>query len=315
MSSIKKSDLEAYQNVARQFKEELNALVIKESPILSMITRHDNVKGELTTTNMFTKKFGRRYSEDFNPPADTVTLKPNTLKVEAGKFELKVYPQRFENSYRAYMDRGKFKDVSEFPQQAFVLGQVGKQQRKEILEAFFHGVKAGTPADTDTLDMVIDGWLTQVAAAITATDITPTAVTGGAYTKANIVDEFETQFEALSEDYKDEELAIVCNPKLARMYMRAYRDDLRRGAENVREGVAELDFSRAKLIAEPAMGTSNRVIMTPLSNLEIGFDSMEDVTDWEMEKNKRALDFWSDFKFGCRFNFLQDGIVSVNNLT
>lgn len=315
MPSINKIDVEAYRNVAEKFTEELNALVLQESPLLSQITSHDNVKGKLITTQMFTQNFGRRYSKDFNPPVDTVELKPNVLEVEAGKFEFSVFPQDFENSYRAYMDRGKFRDVEEFPEQAFILGEVAKRQRREIVEALIHGVKAATPADSDTLEMLFDGYLKQIADAITAATLTPTVVPGGAYTKDNIIDSFEEQVDNLSEDYiSDGGLAIICNPKIGRMYMRAYRDELRRGAENVRAGVVELDFLDARLIMEPRMRTSNRVIMTPMSNLEVGYDSMMDVTDWHMDQVKRKIDFYSDFKFGCRFNFLLPDMVSVNDL-
>lgn len=62
------------------------------------------------------------------------------------------------------------------------------------------------------------------------------------------------------------------------------------------------------------MGTSNRIVMTPAKNLVIGFDDFNEASLFQMEKNKRVIDFWMDFTVGCTFAQLDEGALVVNDL-
>lgn len=314
MASINYADAASYRAFAEEIHDELVALAVYGSNTMQRITTHDNVKGKKVLTQLLFNKMGRRYKKDFGAPANTMSLKPRELVVEAGKFETSIVPQEFEDTYLGDLKRTKFSNVSEYPFERYILEKMAMQQNREIADAIWQGVKTGTPADTDTIDMIFDGFLHKIADAITATTLTPHAVSGGAYTVDNVVDEFEAQFDNLDSAYQSLPIGVFVAPHLYNLYLRGYRKKYTANSEIVRDGVAKLDFVNAFLIREPGMGTSNRVLMTPEANLNVGFDSIDSVGAWEMEKVKRQLDYWADFKIGVEFTFLQDEVVAVNNL-
>lgn len=314
MSSVKLTTAAALQAYAQDYSEDLMSRAFWSEDVGGYAIGHDNVKGKLILTQMVLGTLGRRWSKAFAPRQDTIEFKPRTLSVEAGAFEYEIYPQDFEGTYLAHLKRTKFRDVENIPFEAFIMQKLMMKQAQEIATAMWQGVAAGSPASTDNLSALIDGWLHQIADAITATDLTPTAVPTGAWTLANIIPTFEAMFETIDTDYQSEEMVFHVAPHLYRLFQKAYRDTYKTNTESVSQGVTKLDFVNAYLVAHPAMGVSNRVLLTPTENLHYGFDSLNENDVFQFEQDHRKIDFWSDFKFGVQFGFLEDGIVAVNDL-
>lgn len=312
--SLNFTSVEAFQAYTQDYSEQLIAKMFYGNNISDFAVPHEGVKGKLTLTQMLLGTLGRRWTKEFAPRADTIEFKPRDLNVNAGTFEMLIYPQEFESSYLGQMKKSKFDDTDTIPFAEYMMEKVAQKAQQEIIDAFWRGAIPAVPASTDDLSLVIDGFLEHVKDAITATDLTPYTTPGGAWTLANIIPGFEAMFELIDTAFQNERIDVHVSPKIYRLYQKAYRETYKISTESVSEGVSKLDFVGAYLVSQPGMGTSNRVIMTPQQNMHFGYDSLDEADVFNFEKEDRKIKMWSDFKLGCQFGFLEDGVVAVNDL-
>lgn len=313
-SSISYSDLQAYRDYAEIIAPEFLSKAYYGNQTASLVVGHDGVKGKKILTQMILGVLGRRYEKTFAPVADTINFKPRVLEVNAAKFEFGFAPQDFESTYLADLKRTGFDDTNNLPFQGFIMMKIAEKMAQEIEDAMWRGEIPGTTANTDVLTQVIDGYLELVKDAITAADLTPVVTPTGAWTTTNIITTLEAMWDTLDPQYQDMRISVFVSPALWKLYNVAYRENYGKYTDNTQSGRMKLDFCNAELIRTPGLGTSNRVIMTPLDNMHYGYDDVNDVSSLNFEKDHRELHFWSDFKFGVQFGFLEDGIVAVNDL-
>jgi hypothetical protein len=195
------------------------------------------------------------------------------------------------------------------------MNKVMEKKAQEIEDAMWRAVAAASPASTDELSELFDGYLQLLTDAVTAGDITPVATPGGSITQSNVVELIESMWDTLDAAYQDLPIGVFVNPKIWSMYQRAYRNDYSKYTDSMQTGRMKLDFCNGEIIRTPGMGTSNRILMTPVDNLHYGYDGLDDATVFNFEKDHRELHYWSDFKIGVQIGILEDGVVAVNDLT
>jgi len=313
-SSITYSDLQAYRDYAEIISPDFLSKAYFGNQTAGLVVGHDGVKGKKILTQMILGELGRRYEKTFAPVADLINFKPRTLEVNAGKFEFAFAPQDFESTYLADLKRTGFDNTNELPFQGFMMMKIAAKMAQEIEIAMWQAKIPGTIANTDVLTQIIDGYLELVTVAIAASDLTPTAVTGGAFTTSNIIPTIESMWDTLDAVYQDMPIKVFLAPHLWKLYNVAYRENYGKYTDNAQSGRMQLDFCNAELIRTPGMGASNRIVMTPLDNVHYGYDDVDIASSLNFEKDHRELHFWSDFKMGVQFGFLEDGIVAVNDL-
>ena len=305
--------VENYISFVQKYGFDLIGRLFYTSAVMRRAILHDMIKGRLTLTQFNMSEFGRRWSKDFDPPVSKEFM-PVHLDVEAGKFECFLCPQDYENSYLGLAKQSGFNNTDVIPFEGFVMQQETAQKNQEIADALWQGVKAATPAATDNLKMIFDGYFKKIDDAVAAGNLTVTPTPGGALTRANIIDVMEEMVLTINNAYRGQSIDVYVSPNTYLMYQQAYRDKYKIHTIETSMGVTSLDFINFNLVKDPGMGDSQKILMTPQNNMHIGFDDLDEVSMWNFEKEKRAICMWSDFKVGVQFGRLEDGIVAVNDL-
>lgn len=312
--STKFTDVQAFRDYVQDFAEQLIGKAFFKASTLNMITNHDGVKGKLTLTELILGDLIRRWNATFAPVADTLEFTPRHLDVEAARLELQIVPQQFEESYLGYARRASFNNVEPLPFEGYIMMQVMAKAMQEIETAIWQADPAGAPAATDALIDVISGFLNiiaddQAGAAV----LTPVTTSGGAITTSNVITLIESMWDGLDPAYQDMPVGIFVAPHVWKKYQVAYRENYGKYTDPIQNGRMKLDFCDAELIRTPGMGSSSRVVMTPIDNLHVGYDGLQGES-MNFEQNHRALDYWWDFKLGCQIGIYAPGVVVINDL-
>lgn len=310
------ADAASYQGFVREFAQDMVARSFYGNKTAAIATPHSGVKGKKVLNILTLETLGRRWNKTFSPPANTLKITPRELVVERGKFEFEFVPQEFYDTYLGMFHRGTFSSTDDFPFASFIMQKIAEKKANEIENAWWRGDKAGSPASTDPLMSVINGWLTLITDDLAAgtPKLTPVVTSGGSITTSNVIGLIESMYDALDAQYQDLPFGVFVSPKVFSLYQRAYRSDFSKYTDAAQRGRMKLDFCDGELIRTPGMGTSSRVVMTPTENLHYGFDGLEDPNLFNFEKDHRSLHYWSDFLFGVEFGLFEQGIIVVNDL-
>lgn len=243
----------------------------------------------------------------FDASAGKLVWGSRTLKVRPIQVDLRIVPAELERTWL-----GKLKDPKDpydQPFEAFIMDYIiQKAQENVYMKAAYSGVynSAGTtPVDT------MDGLLTIIAAEITATKIAP--VVTGAVTDANVIDSVEAMRDGLGDAYDLIPTYLDVSPTIFRMYARAYRSAYGSNQDytGMAQGLIQVDGSNVWLRSCPALGTSQRMILTPKINKKYGVDS--ETFNMEIQKDHRGLDVMLDFKAGVNFADINGRGLVVND--
>ncbi len=306
----------AYQGFVREFSQDMLSRSFFGNRTAGIATPHQGVRGKKVLNILTLETIGRRWNLTFSPPANTVKISPRELVVERCKFEFEFLPQSFYDTYLGEFHRGSFSNTDDFPFQSFIMERVAQKKSNEIEKAWWAGDKAASPASTDPLSAVINGWLTLITDDLAAgtPKLTPVVTSGGTLTAANVISTIEAMYDQLLPDLQDIAFGVFVSPKVYSLYQRAYRDLYSKYTDNAQDGRMKLDFCDGELIRTPGMGSSNRILMTPKENLHYGYDGLSDPDVFNFEKDHRSLHYWSDFLMGVEFGIFEQGYIVVNDL-
>lgn len=244
----------------------------------------------------------------FSPTASSLNFSARILKVRGIKVDLLLIPQVLEKSWLGKMKKSN--DPMDMPFEKFIMNYINSKITSELrLKSVYKGIYNGagtTPADTMT------GFLKLIADEITATNITP--VVTGAITSTNVVDKLEATYDALGEAYKGKPTIMKVNPQIFDWYNRKYRVDF--GTNQDYKGMAKLrrplDGTMCEIVREPGLGTSQRVIASPVENFVYGVDSASGYT-LDVQKFDRSLKILIDLKAGVQFAQIHARALAVND--
>lgn len=311
--SLKLTSAQALQSFVQQYDFNLLQKMFLGFHSAPFLTAHEGIKGKKVLTELLTNgPLVRRYKSAFQPVQDAFEFKPRTLEVYPAKIDLQIFPQEFESSYLG-MARSKGFNNLDNPFESHMLQGVLMQLGEEQEKAIWQGDQAAVPADTDTLDMMFDGFLKIIADALTATEIT--AVNTGSLTLADMVEQTESVYNALHPSMRMKEVLIYMSVDNWALYAQSYRENyskhyMRKEINGLE--LIKLDAGNAWIVPVAGMGTSDRIIATLKANLNYGYDSASD-TMLNFEDDKRSIDMWADFKQGCQIGILHNHLIKVNN--
>lgn len=197
-----------------------------------------------------------RKQDDFNGAEVT----DRVLTAYQAKLDLELDPEDFRNTYLA--------ELPEMPFEQFTVNQAAKQFMDAIYtNTLWTGVRDAN--GTDAAD-ICDGWGTLIAAAITATDLTPIAT--NAITASNAVTEIEKVTNGVTAKMKQKGFNVYVSYTVFQHYRTHYRATYGFNFNPNQEGYYMIDGTKAKLIPVAFMGTSGRVVATYPGNLVFGTD-------------------------------------------
>ncbi|HZV71640.1 MAG TPA: hypothetical protein VFG10_18945 [Saprospiraceae bacterium] len=311
-ASVDFTEAASFQNYIRTYQEQLLSKLFSGFSTGDLITPLEGVKGEKILTEMLLGTLVHRWKKTFDPTVGAIDYKPRTITVSPAKVDLQVYPQEYEEQYLGMSRKPGFK-VDDFPFQAFVLGKVFEKMAEEKETAIWTGVKTGS-AVTDPLTNLVNGFLKQIADAVTASEITE--VSTGALTEADIIDQCEAVHAGLSPAQRRAKTFGFVSLDTYSLYLRAYRDQISKytkveqmnGTEMVR-----LDFAPAWLVPTVGMDVTDKIIFTDPANLYHAYDGANDGDTIMIEKNHRALDLMIDFKFGAGIGIMSNKVLRIND--
>lgn len=317
MASVNHSNAQAFQGYVRTYAEQLFCELFYGFKTSQLAQIYEGIKGKHVITQLEVgDNLARRWNKNFEPVADAATHKPRVLETVLNKVDFSVVPQDYEFSYMGAL-RQKGQNPADWPFQAYVMDKVTAKLLQEFEYAAWRGEAVASPASGDYLRETFDGYLTIIADAITATDITPVAT--GAISVSNIIDKLRVMWEAVSSVYKENGTDIFMSYTMYDLYRKAYKDAYKIDpayteitAAGYRGIEYEMGNGNCRIIPINGMAGSGRVVITPRENLTIGIDSPSDVM-FNVEQDKRELHFWMDFRMGAQILMQKDGILVVND--
>lgn len=315
------TDVAAYLDYVQDYREDLVIRAFYSPKTAANATVREGLKGKETLTRLkFATGKAVAWKSDFSAAANAVTFHPRHLEVTAIKRDLSFTPQEFEATYLGFARRQGQNAGQDLPFEGFILQTILSGHAEELDAAFWQGVEAGTVTPgTTVMSSCFDGFLQIITDEIAGGGIPGSAVVatpGGAITTTNIVELLESMWMALGNAYKEMPVDVYLSWENYQIYQQGYRETYGFNFGNTLNGRTSLDFSQnATLIPMPGMGSSDRIVMTPKGNLNIGYDSLGDDKMFQFEQSKRQMDFWMDFKVGVQIAQIDEGGLIVNDLT
>jgi hypothetical protein len=198
--------------------------------------------------------------------------------------------------------------IESIPFEELVLMMIWQKAKDEVYcDLAWGGVKANTNAST----AIADGFLKLITTAIANVATTGEAAlkkipagqifTAAAYTNTNAVAQFKGQHRLVPEKIRKKDMVTFCANDLEEFY----NDDFltRYGAMSfdnrlLDDGKQYIHRTKNKIVPRDGMSGSERVIMTPYDNLEVGFLNEGDLTNVKFQKFNRDIKIMADFKVG-----------------
>jgi hypothetical protein len=305
--SVLNSKLGAY---LRTNKDVLIAKTLLNQSLEDRFEVMDDCKDEVPLPNLsITDIIKPADPTTFSPTANALKFGARTLKARSIKVDLLLIPDVLEKTWL-----GKYKKAGsnpmDLPFEAFIMDYIAQKAQENLhLKAIYKGVynAAGTaPGDTMT------GLLKIIADEILATNITP--IVTGAITADNVITSLEAVYDGLGEAYKASPTQLIVNPTIYNWYNRKYRAAY--GANTDYAGMGGklmLDGTQCEVIAEPGLGTSQRVIATSKENKVYGVDTVGDTAKIRTQEFDRSIKVMMDFKAGVEFKEISSEALSVND--
>ena len=293
----------------REHRDELVSELLLDEDFTADLNVMDDVTDELPLPSLALDDLTKPADPvNFTPSASVLNFSARILKVRGIKVDLLLIPQVLEKSWLGKMKKSS--DPMEMPFEKFIMNYINSKITEELrLKSLYKGVynAAGvTPTDN------FNGFLKLIADEILAVKIAP--VVTGAITAVNVVDKLELVYDALGEAYKGKPTIMKVNTQIFDWYNRKYRVDFGsnqdyKGMQRMRRA---LDGTMCELVREPGLGTSQRVIASPVENFVYGVDSASGY-NMDVQKFDRSLKILIDLKAGVQFAQIHARALAVND--
>ncbi len=300
----------------REKAPELYSTLLEKERSMKLFRTISGVKDEWIATETQLTEVLQGFQKAWTPKGD-VKFIPEILKARRIKIDLPLDPVDLEQTWEGKRIDGSLPEGQELLE-GYVMGEILKRAKKDLeYKALFKGgYVAPTPGTPGDADETMDGLLAIVAAAITATKITP--IVTGAITATNAREKFEDVFDGVDPDFQDEPLIMLCSPTLLRWYKRDYRQefganqDYKTMSEELK--TVELDGTNCELVGCPGLAGSQRIITTVRENLVRLIDGTSEDANLNLrfQVNRRVIEVLGDFKMGVGFPIIK-GLVWTND--
>jgi hypothetical protein len=257
-----------------------------------------NVKAPQAMTKLSAKGAPQPYRSQDDTTNNGAKFTDRVLTAFQSKWDYDFDPEEFRNTYLAKADGTPFVEAAQ--------NQVADEYLAHLITSVI-GVGVRNAAGTGVAD-ICDGFLTIIAALITATTIAPVAT--GAITNANAVTQIETVAEAVPVVMRDapEGFIVHVSYNVMDKYKRHYRTLNGFGFKPQDDGRYKLDGINAYLQPQAWMGASQRVIATLKDNLVVGTDT--EAVEVHATARRNIIEVRQLMPLGCQ---IQDLDVLVVN--
>lgn len=293
------SELGAYYRIKRA---EILSKMYASEDVRKYFNVLSGVQDEFVMTEMMFDELIQPYQKAWTPKGNAI-FKPEILKVRPIKVDFTFEPKSLEAQWIGYL-KTNGSSPTEFPFVAFVYQKMMEKVGRELSNVTINGVYAAPTAGTaGAAAASMNGLLKVVTDAITATKIVPIAT--GAVNATNVRDKVEQMVDALPVDHRNQELAMLISPTLARLYFRRNRADFGGNIDYV-SGQTKVDFTNVTMVSPLYMAGSSRIIITPKENLFLLEDGVNEEEKMEVQSNRREIEIMMDFKRGVGFGIIEN---------
>jgi len=313
MASIDRTELTAFRAYIEDHRDDILELVLRGAPSLQHFSRFSGVAGELVLEWDDVADIVKPWSATFTVNSNQITRTPIRIRSHFHKVEHRFTPKLDLLTYKGKREQTK-QSAMDYPYAQWAMEKLARKIKTEQeFDQIWTGDEAVSPT---TANEILNGLLTLIADDLAAGTPTLTPVSTGVLASSTIIEQVEQMDDAIDEEYRSEDMAIFCAPEIFRMYRRAYRE-----AAGFHPGnpdtdamdMIQLDGTSTQLISAPGMQGSQRLIMTPKSNIYYAYNDPTDDSVFEMEQDHRHLDVWCDYWFGVGFLIFDERIVYVND--
>lgn len=311
--SIDRTELAAFRAYVEQHREDIMDITLRGAPSLQYMTPFAGVTGELVLEWDDISDIVKPWSCDFGPDGDEITRRPVRIRNYMHKAELQFCPKKDFFTYKGYLVQTKM-NAADYPYARWAMEKAAEKIKTQTeFDQIFTGDIAVSPS---TADEIYNGLLTIIADDLGGGSPVLTPVTTGALVSSTIVDQVEQMDDAIDEEYRTSDMRMYCAPEIFKMYRRKYRDLAGFHPNNPdtdSKNEIMIDGSSTILTSCPGMTGSQRLILTPQSNVYYAYDGESDQEVWEFEQDHRNLDAWCDYWFGTGFLIFDPRILYVND--
>lgn len=315
MASINNADLQNYRNYVEQQRDAVFALTMTAAPSLKYFTMYPGVRGKDVLEWRDVEDLVKRWSADFNPDNDTLRRYPVIIENHFHKAELSIIPKLDFTHYKGTMMTTKM-SPEEYPFIQYWLDMASRKIGQQMeFDQIFTGVE--NSGGNNAPDM-FNGLLTTLATDQALGTPVLTAINTGAIADATVVDQFRQMADAISLRYLPLDMQMLVAPEIFNMYIRKRQSlsgfhPLDTNVENINEIMLDAVNTNIKLCKCMGMTGSQRIILTPKSNVYYAPFGSEDTNIWEFFLNHRQYDAFCDYRAGVGFMIFDPRIVYINN--
>lgn len=162
---------------------------------------------------------------------------------------------------------------------------------------------APTPGTAGNSINSMAGLLTTITAQIADSALTP--IVTGSISAANAVTRFETFMDGIDPLVADKGGVILCSTTVARFYKKHYRSLFGATNDQAAKNNLSLDEYNVKIVGLNGFGSSQRLVFTQAGNLIHLYDKMIAPTGFNVEKEKRNVNIFTDWHCGIGFQSIQ----------
>lgn len=266
------------------------------------------IQDEYVVTELEMAEMIQAFQKGWTPKGEA-KFSPEINKVRPIKVDFPFSPKNMEATWLGYL-KTNGSSSEEYPFVAYIYDQIIKRVARDLNNATINGIyvapTAGTPGTTLG---TMDGLKKKIADAITASKIAPHAT--GVIDQANVVAKIEGFVDSLPTDQQNLPLTLVMSPTMRKMYFRARRGEFGVNMD-YKAGEEMIDFTNVTIISPMNMNSSQRMIITPATNLLLMEDGVNEEEKMITQVNRREIEVIMDMKRGVGFGIIE-GMVYAND--
>lgn len=255
-----------------------------------------DVRDTVVISDVSILSFLKPASDDFSPTENAVKIKTRLGQIKNIDGDLKFVKSdidRLQRSYKVDVSAGAL-DPTQMPFLGYFTTEIQAKGKSDIRKARWRAVKAVTPT---TVFNSFDGYLEivkkEVASdGIPAGNVYSAAAGAAAITSANAMDQLRAIAKLLNsnEDLLEQDFLMYVSPVVFTAYCEDYQASVGAAIYNTTAIQMGIDIlPNVKLIREPAMGATNRVIMTPAKNLKWLVGDLDNLGTVDVQKINKQL--------------------------
>jgi hypothetical protein len=292
----------------RQNKKTIMAKFYALEEARKMFTVISGVQDEYVLTEMEVAEMMQPYQTAWTPKG-TVSFKPEIIKARPVKVDFPFTPKALEASWIGFLKTNN-SSPEEYPFVKYIYEKIIERVIRDLNSCIINGVYvAPTPGTPGAAATSFNGLRKVVVDAIAAGKITAFAT--GALSTANIVDKVEALCDSVDEQFKGQPLTLIMSNTWKTAYFRRKRADFGGNTDYSAEKTL-VDFTNVEIKTPTYMNGSNRLIISPPSNILLVEDGVNEEEKMIVQANRRELEVMMDFKRGVGFGIIE-GQVWAND--